>query len=70
MLTAIEVMQRMLIKELSEIGFFADHVLSRRDKNSTGLQHPKNLPGCAVKIASVMQNGPLKYDVEGAVAKR
>ena len=70
MLAAIEVMQRMFIEELTEVGFLADHMLTRGDKDSTRTKHAKHLATCSIEIAGMMQHGSRKYDVERAIGKR
>ena len=69
MLTAIEVMQRMLIEELAEIRFFANYVLSRGDKNPIRLQNAERLSTGAIKIAGVMQDRSRECNVKSAIAK-
>ena len=54
----------MLIEKLCQIGFLADHMFSRGNKNSARIKHAKHFPACAIEIAGVMQHGSRKYDIE------
>src|ERR1700680_120302 len=69
MLTAIEMVERMLIEELPEISFLTDHMFARGDENSIRAQHTKHFAARAIEMTGMMQNGSRKYNVECVISK-
>ena len=70
MLATIKVMQGVSSEELTEVGLFADHVLTRGDQDSTRTKHAIYLGTRKLEIAGVMEDSPRKDNIERAIGKR
>ena len=61
---AVKVMQRMSVKESSEVGLLADHMLTRGHQNSARTKHAIHLGTGEIEITGVMQDRPGKDNIE------
>ena len=60
----------MAVKEPFQVGFPADHVLTRRNEDTARAKHAVHLGTCKLKIAGMVQHGSRKYDIKRAFSKR
>ena len=68
-LTAIEVVQRVLSRNCAEVGLPADDMFARGNENSTRTKHAVHFAACAVEITGMVQHGPRKYHFKCVVGK-